>query len=155
MKSNLYLLLLILIALSFVYSSHDSFGKDIRKKVIDETHLDEYLDLFCNEYCLGNQKKAHIRRLSVNKLKTGNFQLIGRVALQNRHVIHRPRQFVLYDHTVIVNGFGTLKPDTCELKINDFYIQNDFRDIFKKVLNRYSNLIGKKEIIPNCKRFIY
>ena len=155
MKGNSYLLLLILPTLLLFYSPHDSYGKDIRKKVIDETYLDEYLELFCKEYCVGNQKKAHIKRLSVNKLKTGNFQLIGRVALQNRHVINRPRQFVLYDHTVIVNGFGTLKPDTCELKIDDFYIQNDFRDIFKKVLNRYSNLVGRKETIPNCKRFIY
>lgn len=128
--------------------------KDISKKVMDETSLDEQIVMFCLEYCQGNQRKGYLKSVILDKLDTKHYRVIGRAALQNRQVMRNPLEFVLYDHTVIINASGILTPENCELRVEDVYIQNDINNIFNTLLKENAGVIGRTETIPDCKRFI-
>jgi len=148
-----YILILILSILLWGIPSY-SKPRDISRKVMDETSLDEQIVLFCIEYCQGNQRKGYLKSVILDQLDTDHYRVIGRAALQNRQVINNPLDFVLYDHTVIINASGILTPENCELKVEDVYIQNDINNIFNTLLKDNADVIGRTEVIPNCKRFI-
>lgn len=135
-------------------ASGNATPKNISKKVMDETSLDEQIVLFCLEYCQGNQRRGYLKSVLLDQLDTDHYRVIGRAALQNRQVINNPLEFVLYDHTVIINASGILTPDNCELKVEDVYIQNDINNIFNTLLKDNTDVIGRTEVIPNCKQFI-
>ena len=132
-----------------------SSAKDIRDKVVNETILDEEITRFCIQYCQGNERKGYLESLVIEPMNdSGRYRVVGRASLQNRHVIRDPFEFVLYDHTVIVNAFGTLNPDNCELRIDNAFVENDFHDIFKTLLRNHTDVIGRVEKIPDCRRFL-
>ena len=143
----------VLITISIMWSTV-LFAKDIRDQVIKETTLDEEVALFCLQHCRGNERKGYLKSLTVDRRDTGHYHVAGRTALQNRQVIRDPFEFVLYDHTVIVNAFGTLNPENCELRIDKVLLENDFYDIFNSLLQNQADVIGRVERIPNCRRFL-
>jgi len=151
LKHLLIALLLIMLSIMWV---NVAFAKDIRDQVIDETGLDEQVVLFCLQHCQGNERKGYLKSFNVDRTDNSHYYVVGRVALQNRHVIRSPFEFVLYDHTVIVNAFGTLNPDNCELRIDDVFIENDFYNFFSDMLRDQSDIIGRVERIPDCRRFL-
>jgi len=153
MSYRKYILILILSILLWGIPSY-SKPRDISRKVMDETSLDEQIVLFCIEYCQGNQRKGYLKSVILDQLDTDHYRVIGRAALQNRQVINNPLDFVLYDHTVIINASGILTPENCELKVEDVYIQNDINNIFNTLLKDNTDVIGRTEVIPNCKLFI-
>jgi hypothetical protein len=95
-----------------------------------------------------------LKSLNVDRMNNGYYHVVGKAALQNRHVIRGPLEFVLYDHTVIVNAYGTLNSDNCELRIDNASVENDFYDIFNTILQNQGDFIGRVERIPNCRRFL-
>jgi hypothetical protein len=131
-----------------------ALAKDIRDQVIKETSLDEEIILFCVQYCQGNERRGYLKSLTVDRMNNGYYQVVGKAALQNRHVIRGPLEFVLFDHTVIVNAYGTLNSDNCELRIDNALVENDFHDIFNTILQNQGDFIGRVERIPNCRRFL-
>ena len=152
-KNRIYIFLTI-ISIFIPASSGNATPKDISRRVIDETSLDEQIVLFCLEYCQGNQRRGYLKSVLLDQLDNGNYRVIGRAALQNRQVIKNPLDFVLFDHTVIINASGILTPENCELRVEDVYIQNDINNIFNTLLKDNRDIIGRTEIIPNCRRFI-
>lgn len=148
-----YILILILLILLWGISSY-AMPRDISRKVMEETSLDEQIVLFCLEYCQGNQRKGYLKSVILDQLDSDHYRVIGRAALQNRQVINNPLDFVLYDHTVIINASGILTPENCELKVEDVYVQNDINNIFNTLLKDNTDVIGRTEVIPNCKQFI-
>jgi len=149
-----HLVIVILAIMLSIMWSKVAFAKDIRDQVIKETSLDEEVVLFCLQHCQGNERKGYLKSISVNRMNTGYYHVAGKTALQNRQVIRGPFEFVLYDHTVIVNAFGTLNPDNCELRIDKVLVENDFYDIFNSLLQNQADVIGRVERIPNCRRFL-
>lgn len=152
-KNRIYIFLTIM-SILLAAASGNATPKNISKKVMDETSLDEQIVLFCLEYCQGNQRRGYLKSVLLDQLDTDHYRVIGRAALQNRQVINNPLEFVLYDHTVIINASGILTPDNCELKVEDVYIQNDINNIFNTLLKDNTDVIGRTEVIPNCKQFI-
>lgn len=155
MTRNLQRLLitLFLITLPIIWSDIVS-AKSIRDQVIKETGLDEQVALFCRQYCRGNERKGYLKGVTVELLKTGHYRVVGKAALQNRHVVKKPFVFVLFDRTVIIAASGTLNPDNCKLQIDNVSVENDFYDVFNGILRNQGNVIGRVERIPNCRRFI-
>ncbi len=148
-KQHLPILLsILLISLIFM---HSVYAKDIKKKVIKETQLDEQIELFCNEYCQGNKKKGYLKSITLDKINPDNYRVVGRAALQSKHVY---ANYVVYNHTVIINTFGTLNPNSCELRVDEIFVQNDFNNIFTKLIQNQSDIIGRKESVPDCKKFL-
>jgi hypothetical protein len=147
------LISLFLIVLSVMWLNV-AFAKDIRDQVMDETGLDEQIVLFCLQYCRGNERKGYLRSVTVDRMDTSHYQVVGKAALQNRHIIRDPFEFVLYDHIVIIAASGTLNPDNCELRIDDVLIENDFYDVFSDMLRNQGDVIGRVERVPDCRRFL-
>ncbi len=131
-----------------------AFAKDVKDQVIKETSLDEQVVLFCLQYCQGNDRKGYLNSVTVDRMDTGNYRVVGKAALENRHVVRSLYDFVLYDHTVIVKAYGTLNPVNCDLRIDNAVVENDFHDIFTTLLQNEGNVIGRVERIPNCRRFL-
>jgi hypothetical protein len=129
-------------------------AKDIKDEVIKRTSLDEQIVVFCLRNCKGNERKGYLKSFTVDRMKNGLYRVVGKAALQNRQVVRRPFEFVVYDHTVIVNTLGTLNPDNCKLRIDDVFVENDYHNIFTTMLQNHGNVVGKVEKIPNCQRFI-
>lgn len=141
-----------LISLILIFTSVNAvFAKDIKEIVEIETQLDEQIELFCEEYCQGNKKNGYIKSISINKINSTNYRVVGRAALQSKQVY---RNYVLYDHTVIINTFGTLDSKSCEIRVDEVFVQNDFNDIFTNLIISQSDIIGKKEVVPGCKKFL-
>jgi hypothetical protein len=153
-KTLKHLVIVILAIMLSIMWSKVAFAKDIRDQVIKETSLDEEVVLFCLQYCQGNERKGYLKGLTVDRMDNSYYHVLGRAALQNRHVIRSLDDFVIYDHTVILKASGTLNPTNCELKIDNAVVENDFRDIFTSLLQNQGNLIGRVERIPNCRRFL-
>jgi hypothetical protein len=130
------------------------FAKDIRDQVINETSLDEHIVIFCLQYCQGNERKGYLKGLTIDRMDNSYYHVLGRAALQNRHVIRSLDDFVIYDHTVIIKASGRLNATNCELRIDNVIVENDFQDIFTTLLQNQGNLIGRVERIPNCRRFL-
>lgn len=131
-----------------------AFSKDITKQVVKETPLDEQITLFCLMHCMGNEKKGELKSVTVNLAKNNQYTVRGKAALRNRHVSHSPLEFTVYDRTVIVNSTGTLNPETCELRVDDVSVENDFREIVTNLLKSQSDVIGKVVKVPDCKSFL-
>lgn len=131
-----------------------AFSKDITKQVVKETPLDEQITLFCLMHCMGNEKKGELKSVTVSPAEDNQYTVLGKAALRNRHVSHSPVEFTVYDRTVIVNSTGTLNPETCELRVDDVRVENDFRDIVTNLLKSQSDVIGKIVKVPNCKNFL-
>ena len=106
---------------SFIFLNPAS-AKDIKDEVMKRTSLDEEIVVFCLKNCIGNERKGYLKSFTVDQINNGFYQVAGKAALQNRHVVN---QFVVYDHTVIVKTLGTLNPDNCKLRIDDVFIEND------------------------------
>lgn len=129
-------------------------AKDIKDKVIKETNIESQIELFCLEYCQGNERKGYLKSITLDQIDTNNYRVVARTAFQSRQVVSNPFEFVVYDHTVIVNTFGTLSAGNCELKVDNVFIQNDLNNIFTNLLQSQTDIIGRKEIIPDCQKFI-
>ena len=129
-------------------------AKDIKDEVIKRTSLDEQIVVFCLRNCKGNERKGYLKSFTVDRMKNGHYHVVGKAALQNRQVVRHPLEFVVYDHTVIVNTQGTLNPDNCKLRIDDVFVENDYHNIFTTMLQNYGNVVGTVERIPNCQSFI-
>lgn len=129
-------------------------AKDISERVAKETLLDEQISAFCMQNCIGNERKGTLRSLTLNPLGNNLYSVFGKAALRNRHVMKNPFEYVLYDHTVYVNGKGTLDSTTCELRVDDAYVDNDYRGIFTEMLKSEGDVIGRVFKVPDCRRFI-
>lgn len=152
MKSCLRLLAIILLFfLTLIPILNPASAKDIKDEVIKRTILDEQIAAFCLRNCLGNEKKGYLKSFTVEPIDKSLYKVNGKAAMQNRHVVSK---YVVYDHTVVVNTLGTLNPDSCELRIDDVSIENDYGGIFTAMLQNYGNVIGKTETIPDCKSFL-
>lgn len=148
------LLISILIFIPSFISPIPASAKDIKDEVIKRTILDEQIEVFCLRNCAGNERKGYLKSFTVDRMNNGHYHVVGRAALQNRHVVSRPLEFVVYDHTVIVKTLGTLNPDNCKLRIDDVLIENDYQGIFTSMLQNHGDVVGKVETIPNCRSFI-
>ncbi len=131
-----------------------SVGNEITDQVIVQTELDELVGRFCQEYCLGNERRGYIKNVKIEPNKTGKYHVSGKAVLQNRQVLSEPYKFVLYDHDVILNVEGTLNHETCKLRIEKVLVENDFQGIFASLLKSQGDIIGREEDIPDCKRFV-
>lgn len=129
-------------------------AKDISERVAKETVLDEQISAFCRLKCIGNEREGTLRSLTLAPLGKNLYSVLGKVALRNRHVIKGPFEYVIYDHTVYVNGKGTLDSTTCDLRVEDAYVDNDYRGIFTEMLKSESDVIGRVFKVPDCRRFI-
>ena len=129
-------------------------SKDITEKVIKETPLDEQVLLFCDIYCLGNERKGTLKSVTVAQIDKESYEVKGKAALRNRQVAGEPLNFTVYDRTIIVNSTGTLNSETCKLKVDDVTIENDFQDIVTNLLKSNSDIIGKVIDVPDCKKFL-
>lgn len=143
----------ILFILSVIFLNPAS-AKDIKDEVIKRTILDEQIEVFCLKNCAGNERKGYLKSFTIDPMNNGHYHVVGRAALQNRHVVSKPLEFVVYDHTVIVKTLGTLNPDNCKLRIDEVLIENDYRGIFTSMLQNHGNVVGNVETIPNCRSFI-
>ncbi len=148
------LLILVYLAMASYLPGQESIGKEITEKVIVHTELDELAAAFCAEYCLGNEKRGYIKDVAIEANKTGKYNVSGKAVLQNRQVFGEPYEFVLYDHTVILNVDGTLNPETCKLRIDKVSVENDFEGIFESLLKSQGDIIGREEDVPDCKTYI-
>jgi len=145
---------IVALTILFIINPTHAFSKDVTKKVIDETPLDEQITLFCLMHCIGNERKGTLKSVTVNKVNNNQYTVHGQAALRNRQVARGPLEFTVYDRTVFVNSVGTLNPKTCELRVDDVTIQNDFQDIVTNLLKSQSDVVGKVVQIPNCKNFL-
>lgn len=148
------LLISLLLFIPSVIFLNPASAKDIKDEVIKRTSLDEQIVVFCLRNCKGNERKGYLKSFTVDRMKNGHYHVVGKAALQNRQVVRRPLEFVVYDHTVIVNTLGTLNPDNCALRIDDAFVENDYRNIFTTMLQNHGNVVGKVERIPNCRSFL-
>lgn len=130
------------------------YARDIKEQVIRETRINEEINLFCIQFCKGNERRGYLKSINVDKIDGGYYRVIGKAAFQNRHVLRDPFYFVLYDHTVVVSAFGTLNPDNCELRVDDVVVENDFHNIFSTMLRNHGDIIGRVERIDNCQKFL-
>lgn len=128
-----------------------AFSKDITDKVIKDTELDERVSLFCSMYCVGNMKKGTVESITVKKMENDKYKVNGRAALRNRQVTS---EITLYDKTIFVNSIGELDPQTCELKVEDVKVENDFQNIVTNLLKSNTDVIGKVVVVPDCKSFL-
>jgi len=126
-------------------------ARDIKDKVIKETILDEQISLFCQQNCVGNERKGTLKSLSIDPAGKDLYSVFGIAAFQNRQVT---KDFVLFDHTVYIVSKGTLNSTNCRLKVDDAYVKNDYRNIFTNMLKSQSDVIGKVFVVPDCRRFI-
>lgn len=144
----------VVLSILFIVNPTLAFSKDITKQVIEETPLDEQITLYCLMYCIGNERKGTLKSVTVNKANKNQYTVRGKAALRNRQVADSPLEFTVYDRTVIVNSIGTLNPKTCELRVDDVTVENDFQDIVTNLLKSQSDVIGKVVKVPNCKNFL-
>jgi len=148
------LLISLLFLIPLVISLNSASAKDIKNEVMKRTSLDEQIVVFCLKNCTGNERKGYLKSFTVEPMNNGLYHVVGKAALQNRHVVKRPMEFIVYDHTVIVNTLGTLNPDDCKLRIDDVFVENDYHNIFTTMLQNHGNVVGKVEKIPNCRSFL-
>lgn len=141
---------LLFIALCGTLSSAAS-ARDIKDKVEKETILDEQISLFCQQNCVGNERKGTLKSLSIDPAGKDRYSVFGIAALQNRQVT---KDFVLFDHTVYIVSKGTLNSTNCRLKVDDAYVKNDYHNIFTNMLKSQSDVIGKVFVVPDCRRFV-
>lgn len=146
--STLTLIFMAVFSLTYPPPVH---SEDIKNKVLKETDIEDQIQEFCNEYCQGNERKGYLKSLTMNQVAASRYNVVARVALRSKHVY---RDVILYNHTVLVNTFGTLNSENCELEVNELYVQNDFRDIFTQLLKENTDVIGRKEIIRDCRKFL-
>jgi hypothetical protein len=149
-KPLISIFLLIICYLSTVVS----IGNEITDQVIVQTELDELVGRFCEEYCLGNERRGYIKNVTIEPNKTGKYHVSGKAVLQNRHALSEPHRFVLYDHDVILNIEGTLIHETCKLRIEKVSVENDFQGIFASLLKSQGDIIGREEDVPDCKTYV-
>jgi hypothetical protein len=140
----------LVIALCGALSSAAS-ARDIKDKVEKETILDEQISLFCQQNCVGNERKGTLKSLSIDPAGKDLYSVFGIAAFQNRQVT---KDFVLFDHTVYIVSKGTLNSANCRLKVDDAYVKNDYHNIFTNMLKSRSDVIGKVFVVPDCRRFI-
>ncbi len=150
-RSKSQLLVSLLFFISLVISLNSTYAKDIKDEVVKRTSLDEEISVFCLRNCAGNERKGYLKSFTVEQMNNGHYQVVGKAALQNRHVI---KSYIIYDHTVVVNTLGTLNPENCKLRIDDVFIENDYRGLFTAMLKNHGEVVGKVERIPNCRSFI-
>lgn len=131
-----------------------SVGSEITDQVIVRTQLDELVAGFCQEYCLGNEKRGYVKTVTIEPNQTGKYHVSGKAVLQNRQVLSEPYKLVLYDHDVILNVEGTLNDESCKLRIEKVLVENDFQGIFASLLKSQGDIIGREEDVPDCKRFV-
>lgn len=143
---------LLFIFLFCIFNSLLLHAKEIKSMVAKETQLDEQIVQLCEEYCQGNKKKGYLKSVILDQIGHNKYSVVGRAALQSKQVY---KNYVIYDHTVIINTFGTLNSSNCELLVNNVFIQNDFNNIFSSLLQNQTDIIGRKEIVPDCKKFIH
>jgi hypothetical protein len=148
-----YFSVLVLLALIFIIPIRAN-SKDITEMVIKETPLDEQVLLFCDIYCLGNERKGILKSVTVAQTDKESYRVKGKAALRNRQVAGEPLNFTVYDRTIIVNSIGTLNSETCKLKVDDVTIENDFQNIVTNLLKSNSDIIGKVIDVPDCKKFL-
>jgi len=129
-------------------------SKDITEQVIKETPLDEQVLLFCDIYCLGNERKGTLESVTVAQTDKESYRVKGKAALRNRQVAGEPLNLTVYDRTIIVNSIGTLNSETCKLKVDDVTIENDFQNIITNLFKSNSDIIGKVIDVPDCKKFL-
>ncbi len=151
--SNHYLPILVILALIFIIPITAN-SKDITEKVIKETPLDEQVLLFCDIYCIGNERRGTLESVTVSQTDKESYIVKGKAALRNRQVAGQPLNFTVYDRTVIVNSIGTLNSETCKLKVNDVTIENDFQNIVTNLFKSNSDIVGKVIDVPDCKKFL-
>ncbi len=144
----------VVLTILFIVNPTHAFSKDITKQVINETPLDEQITLYCLMYCIGNERKGTLKSVTVTKANNNQYTVRGKAALRNRQVAHSPLEFTVYDRTVIINSVGTLNPKTCELRVDDITVENDFQDIVANLLKSQGDVIGKVIKVPNCKNFL-
>jgi hypothetical protein len=148
------LLISIYLLTIYYFSTVVSIGTEITDQVIVQTELDEVVGQFCQEYCLGNERRGYIKNVKIEPNNEGKYHVSGKAVLQNRQVLSEPYNFVLYDHDVIFNVEGTLNHETCKLRIEKVLVENDFQGIFASLLKSQGDIIGREEDVPNCKRFV-
>jgi hypothetical protein len=129
-------------------------AKDIKDKVIKETILDEEIKAFCALNCIGNEREGSLKTLTIDPAGKNRYSVFGIAALRNREVMKNPFEYVLFDHTVYVSSRGILNSETCELKVEDAKVDNDYRGIFTQLLRSEGDVVGKTFKVPDCKRFI-
>jgi len=137
----------------FLFWTDKSISNDIKDQVVAQTELDEIVVQFCQEYCIGNERRGYIKDLRIEAKTPGKYHVSGMGVLQNRQVLDGPSKFVLYDHDVILNVDGTLDKETCRLRIDNVLVENDFHSIFTNLLKSQGDIIGREEHVPDCKRF--
>ena len=146
--------LTIYVFLSLVLATQISYSKDITDKVIKETLLDEHVASFCSIYCLGNQRNGKLKSVTITPAENSIYTIKGKAALRNWQIAGEPLNMTVFDRTVIVNSTGTLNSESCELKVDDVTVENDFQNIVTNLLKSNSDVIGKVIEIPDCKKFL-
>lgn len=151
LTNKIKILSCLLLFILFLVKAEPLYSKDIKNEVIKESNIDEQIQVFCSEYCQGNSRKGYLKSLTVNQIDSNKYNVVSRVALQSRHVY---KDVVIYDHTVLINTFGTLNSENCELQVKDIFVQNDFKNIFTNLIEDQTDIIGRKEIIEDCQKFL-
>ncbi len=142
---------LLILSIIFLLNPPQAYSKDITAKVIKDTELDERISLFCEAYCVGNKKEGTIKSITVKKTDDDDYKVFGKAALRNRQVTG---DYTLYDKIIFVNSIGILNPESCELRVEDVSVENDFQNIVTNLIKSNSDVIGKVIVVPDCKSYL-
>lgn len=131
-----------------------SVGKEITHQVVVQTGLDELVGGFCQEYCLGNERRGYIKNVTMEQNKNGKHHVSGLAVLSNRQTVGGTNKVVLYDYDVILKVDGTLNPETCKLRVDKVSVINDLQGVFASLLKSQGDIIGREEDVPDCGTFV-
>lgn len=135
---------------------------NITKPVISKNpDLVKEVNKICRQSCKGNRRKGWIQSISYRKNNTDKYQINMEAKFRNfQHTgeirvagVKMGDGATVFDHTVSVKARGRLDRRTCVATLDDIWVENDFRGIFTKLLNR-DNPEGKTTTLNGCADYL-
>ncbi len=124
-------------------------AKDITNQVIRETELDEQVAQFCFDYCLGNRRQGKLTGVYIDHIQGSLYRVVATARLRSRN-----DGILAFDRTALIKAVGVLDRDTCNLRIENVEVENDFQNALTNLINEHADLMGTERNIPDCGRFI-
>ncbi len=130
-------------------------GYDVTRLVRETTDAEARIAAACSRHCQGNRRKGWLQSVRVEPLEDPDlFRVHGEARLRNWHVTKGAIRLRIYDRTVVVEAVGLLRRSTCELVVESARVVNDYENLFTSLLRRGGGVIGRRETIPDCNRFL-
>ena len=142
--------MILLMSLVLFYQSAQA--KDITRKIIEHTTIDDEIAETCRRYCQGNKSKATLRQVLLSPLKESQYKVTAVADFNNHHYIETMpgNGFSVFRYTVSIVVKGVLDSKTCRFKLDDVDVINDklgLADLVKAEKN-------KTYRIKECQRFL-